>query len=585
MPQALAYVVDNLEKANSLNTDSSFFVINIQTLSLADAGLRATDKHHLDQSYLDCLSQLAKDNRDLFWWANNVSEKNELLSSFYTRLIKLYLCSILLRQVNYPSKVIVICEDVRLSFALCSLFSSHYQVYAKELRWRQLSLHFRNALRYLLKFLLNINQAAFRSIYARLLLGKQLSEKTNNFSGVVIKAWIDQRSYNAHGKYQDAYYGDLIDHLRSQGNCILWGDVIRDFRHHVANIRRDQSYTIIPTEYYLSVTDILKAFVDSCRFHKKIAGPVLFEGIDISVLINDEISEGFFSLKFFDNILYYYKAKALASHLDIKRYIYTFENYALEKMCIAALRERNSGIDIVGFQHAFIARNSFKYFLGEGEIELVPKPDRIITMGQVTRRILASKGWKDALLTTGCALRQAKTLSQSPVVYGVHRTILVVFPMMFQESVEILRFLYDANFKDYPYSVILRFHPQTQVDKVLLALPCLPKNFVISKNSLAEDLQDTGIVLYTVSTVAIEALMVGLPVIYLNLNPLLNLDPLFEWEQLKAVVSVPKELQPAIERLTNLDKTDYQKQYESSKMYIKDYFYPVTKSCLNIFSQ
>jgi hypothetical protein len=274
--------------------------------------------------------------------------------------------------------------------------------------------------------------------------------------------------------------------------------------------------------------------------------------------------------------------------VDMHSFIYTFENYAWEKMCLTALKECAQGVKTIGFQHAFIAKNSFKYFLGESEVPLVPSPDTILTMGDVTKRILNTYGrWPREILKTGCALRQANTTNGGPVVLSRCRDILVAFTMTRDESVKILEFIFKAGLDRYPGKVYLRFHPQTPMQEVLRKISFdLPVNFVISNaQNLNDDLKRAGVVLYTLTTVGLEALINGIPGIYLDVNSPLNLDPLFECRDLTDQVCKPEELIDKINKLLGLPDKDYTEALDRARKYLKDYFYPVNDEALALFAQ
>src|SRR6185503_11437241 len=188
------------------------------------------------------------------------------------------------------------------------------------------------------------------------------------------------------------------------------------------------------------------------------------------------------------------------------------------------------------------------------------------------------------LLEVGCALRQFDMNSQ-PAPYGQYKDILVPFTMGTEESVRILNFLYEGKMADYPHKVILRLHPQTQLKRVLGSLKvALPSNYEISTNlSVRDDLKRCGIVLCTWTTVGVEALHEGLPVIFLDVNPPLRIDPLFEVSTLKKNVSDAGKLRSTIEELLSLKDKDYQTAFLRNREYVRQYFNPVTEDCLKAF--
>ena len=90
-------------------------------------------------------------------------------------------------------------------------------------------------------------------------------------------------------------------------------------------------------------------------------------------------------------------------------------------------------------------------------------------------------------------------------------------------------------------------------------------------------------VLYTWTTVAAEALRMGLPVIYLDVLSPMRVDPLFECEMLKKSVASPEDLLAAIEGFYNMTDEDFAAQQAGAQGYLKDYFYPVTQENLAPF--
>ena len=143
-----------------------------------------------------------------------------------------------------------------------------------------------------------------------------------------------------------------------------------------------------------------------------------------------------------------------------------------------------------------------------------------------------------------------------------------------------------SAFFHYPQAVFLRLHPLTAISDVLkrLSFP-LPKNFIISEGkTLLEDFKRAGIVLYSLTTVALEALKVGLPVIYMDINKPFYLDPLFESDHLKESVFSPGQLKGKIEQLLNLDADLYQHELNRSHQYLNEYFSPITEEAMYQFT-
>ncbi len=586
MPRCLAHIASCRKEADQLLLRyPRCLVVELSADLLEQTGICGAAKERMDNDYLDLIAGLARADGSKFWWANALSEKNELLSKFYTRLSVLYAFDRWLK--DHPADdCIVVCDD-GLWDPVYSLLIVDRQVSCGGRTSKRLIKTARNLFRYLIKLML----ACWKEIYRMVLSRRQLkiSDRLDSLREArVIKSWVDHRSYRT-GSYQDAYFPDLLSYLQKhQVPSLVLADIIQDFRRRLADIVRDRQNFIVPIEYFLSLKDLWQAFIAQWVHRPQLRGRAVFGSLDVTGLVRDELDESFFSTRFFNNVLYYFKIKGLARRLDIHSFIYTFENYAWEKMCLIALKEFGHDIRTVGFQHAFIAKNSFRYLLGENEFRIVPSPGRILTMGDVTRRILGSYGrWPQNILRTGCALRQSQTMNSSQSAYARSRDILVAFTMTREDSIRILEFIYAAGLDKYPYNIILRFHPQTPVQEVLKALSFkLPSNFLISQAaSLSEDLKRAGVVLYTFTTVGLEALVNGIPAVYLDVNKPLDLDPLFECQHLKERAGRPQELQAKIDQLFDLHETDYTRSLAEARRYLKDYFYPVNDDALALFAE
>jgi len=581
----IIYIVPDLKKFVPFDPkETEHARVDLSKFNADIFNISSDEKDRLDNEYLDFLAGLAQRDRSVFWWANAVSERNELLSRFYTRLLTLHCLKRYITD-NRLTNVVIVCPDALLVGPLIDQFRPEFKVVWEAARWTVYRWRVYNGLRFFVKLGFLLIDKISRMLISRIYLKRKFLNRRIT-AAHAIKVWVDHRSY-AKGEYNDAYFTRLIDYLKeSQAEHILLADVIQDYHQNIRRIAQDGHNTILPLEYFFSLGDLFQAVISSFKHRPHVREALTFGHVDASSLVRNELEESFSGTRFLQNIFYYYQIKSLAKNVPLKSFTYTFENYAWEKMCLLALKESDRGIKCIGFQHAFIAKNSFKYFLGKEEAAIVPKPDRIVTMGKVTERILRQYGhWPQEILKTGCALRQIQTAQPVTVKYGECRDLLVPFTMTADESVRILNFLYEAGLGEYPGKVILRFHPQTPVKKVFKQLPfTLPENFIISEGQpLKEDLARAGLVLCTWTTVGLEALMAGLPVIYLDVNRPLDLDPLFEWTHLKERAGLPEELKGKIERLLNLDQEDYRSSLEKSRQYLKEYFYPITEQSLKQF--
>jgi surface carbohydrate biosynthesis protein (TIGR04326 family) len=341
---------------------------------------------------------------------------------------------------------------------------------------------------------------------------------------------------------------------------------------------------IIPELFFLRLTDwfyITWQLIRYC-FQKKLCH-VEFRGINVTKFCDRRIRSIQVVADFILNVLRYCIARRIAKQISAEIFLQTYENYSWEKMTIVGLREIHQHLPVYGFQHAFISRSSFKYFPDKDEVLHMPLPDRIITMGQVTRSILLKYGcYGKTPIVVGCALRQSYQAYVRKLI-GQKRRVLIPLTMVASETKSIIEFLINANLSD--VDVILRPHPATLIDKVLKRINVdLPPYIKISQHiSLMEEFNNIDMVLYTWSTVAIEALACGIPVIYLDVLTPMNVDPLFECSSLKLVARTPRDLQYAINQFYIMSLKEFQNECDLSQEYLRNYFSPISDKNLEVF--
>ena len=214
----------------------------------------------------------------------------------------------------------------------------------------------------------------------------------------------------------------------------------------------------------------------------KLTERVLFNNLDMTKLYETEISKGYFNAGYYKNILRYFIAKRFTQNVKFKTYIQTFENYAWEKMTILGIRESKPEGEILAFQHAFISRNSFKYFPGKAEKDVMPLPDKIINMGKATKDIMGKYGsYNQNILKIGCALRQEYLSKLKPFRRRRVNKIVVPLTMVRKESILIMNFLYNSGLSQTKLKVIIRCHPASPFESFQKYIEFkIPNNFIIS---------------------------------------------------------------------------------------------------------
>lgn len=221
----------------------------------------------------------------------------------------------------------------------------------------------------------------------------------------------------------------------------------------------------------------------------------------------------------------------------------------------------------------------------------MPLPDKIVTNGSVTKAQLIKYGnLPEEKLEEGCALRfniddisrKAKFITSREI-----KTILVALAGS-QESAAIFNLAYKA-FKDKnEYRIIIREHPGFSLEKMrnhLMVQPGnLPSHFIISrKNKVENDLANSDLMLYDESSLCLYSMLMGIPSVYINKDPVLSFDPLFECDFMKREAKTQEDILDAVRYFSTLSEDQFRSESMKAKSYIESYLNPVTEDKLKVF--
>lgn len=564
--------------------DSSLPVINLDTLQGLNDCLEE-QKRLIEKAYIEWVGSLSE-NQPFQWWATALSEKNSFTSKCFSRIYRLFVFDKFIHEFEGET-VVILSDDWPL---ILQIFMNYDKICT--VRFEEFNIFpfdFFLVKRYLLghvKQLVYLGQQIFLWWSTQSFLKKKKKVFTESQFDVVLRSWFDHRNYKT-GKLKDVFFPGLDKEFTRRGEKVCYFAGIRAcYRKTLEQISQDKENVIIPSFLFLKLSDIFKSYFMTLFKRCKVNRRVTFQGLPVFHIAQEELYQDICSLGFFAAMLEYYASLRFFQHVKAKRMIQIFENYGWEKMSLLGARRANKRVKIFGFQHAFIARNTFKYFPSWAERGRIPLPDRIITMGKRTKNIMEEYGnYGSAELQEGVALRQQYLHSVQPLPRNKDGDIFVPLTITVEDTIKVITFLYHAGLQDSRRKVYLRFHPVTPKEKVFAGLSFkMPANFYISDaDSIYAELERAAVVLYTFTTVCIEALALARPVIYLDVNYPMDMDPLFECQDLRRSVRKPNELIDSINDLVYLSDTDFSKELQRATEYLDGYFNPMNKQNLESF--
>ena len=201
--------------------------------------------------------------------------------------------------------------------------------------------------------------------------------------------------------------------------------------------------------------------------------------------------------------------------------LFTYEGHAWERVLNKAIKNYCNKIKTAGYQFTVTTRHQHSLFrpLKEGY-----NPDYILTTGEITKKIFTNRYKKTVMGVEAIGsnkfikINKKKHLSDS---------ILVVPEAFEAETKKMLEFSIDSSIAFPKKNFIFRMHPMYSKFSILRKIK-LPKNLVISKQSLKKDMEESRFLIFRGSAVVFQACMNGILPLYLKSQNELNFNPMFD---------------------------------------------------------
>jgi hypothetical protein len=287
---------------------------------------------------------------------------------------------------------------------------------------------------------------------------------------------------------------------------------------------------------------------------------------------------------YFHHLVVYRCAIRFGARFKPARLVYPYENKSLEKMLLLGLRRSRPGIETCGYQHTSVTPRHATLLFSRGEAEITPLPERIVTVGSVTRDYLEAHGnYPPGIFRTGCALRQKREepVPPSPAAGGKPRVLLALSSST-AELIRSVQFLKSARELTDGFELGIRPHPEFPLSRLPGALAEWVRGHALdmSATPLAENIAWCNVTAYVSSTVALETLMAGKPVVNIHILEVLPSDPVLGTAPFHWHARTPSEFARTLEEIAVLQPSDYDRGSAGARAYIQDYLRPVSDDCL-----
>jgi len=552
------------------------------------------------RDYLRIVDSLGESNgRDRQWWATYLASKNrfssplpQLLSVFAECVSGVYAVARnggVLVLIRPPWPVTVQLEETARRLDL------DFRVYSKPLtrfahRWKRKLKPWLQILKGTGKSLWEIHECR------RFLRGNRLWKTLRDKPVYVIKSFAYPGLFDRNGHFTDPYFGRLNRFLKGKLgdglDIVTIVEFLKDKRACLEKLQRDEGHSVHPASAFLTYKDVLISFISLVwgRMFRpfKVPDGLLFLNYDISALLRQCFCSGGWSIPL-RQYLYFRMGLRLSENLKIVGCAITFEGNAWERMLVAGLRENISDIHIAGYQHAVVPSASAGVFPGKYETGHGPLPSGILTTGEVPRKIMLEFGQVPSeRIAVSCGLKYNYLYEKETRIRPRRKlgfTVLVALEGVW-DVLPLIEYVIESASLTPGIKFVLRAHP-------VLPLPLLLTKFrknidvpnIIRSDgtSLSEDILSSSAVIYWGSTVSLEAVMMGKPVIHFDMEHLTSYDPLLGLSAFKWTVIRQESLGDVIREIEGMPEDLYKVEAEKAKRYAQNYFWPVSESAMMKF--
>ena len=534
------------------------------------------------KKYIELIDNISFENNSRIWWASEFASKNRFTTNLPELLFQFTQSINAIKNLKCDTLVILLPSQY--------LTNSLYK-YGKDLDRKVFPIShgiiFKNIFMFdkIYFYLRLIKQALIiyiKSIRARISLKNNKRALDTNICRLII-SHVYEDSFDISNKYQDKFFGKLPEFLSENSNLIFFVHIHGNFSNVLKKIRNNSTHQLIPFEYLIHFRDILLGIIQISSGKIRLRD-IKYDGLDITDIVKSEFKRSGIHLYHW---LMYEGTRNLLKYFKFDSAYMTYENIAWENMFIMSLKQFSYNTKIIGYQHSVVPQSAAGMFIGKKEKEIKPLPDKLLTVGLETTAILRDYGnYPGSMIDTGCALRyeylerikQKKTQNTDYILLALEGI---------SEVSDMVNYVlkYVNKLKDYNF--IIRTHPALTwgniQDNIKFDINRF-SNVTLSRNTtLIDDLNQTDICIYWGSTVALEALSMGIPLIHYDIQSILSYDPLFRCNHLKWTLTNKDSLLRIIKTIKSLSNEEYTKQANLAKAYIKRYFYSVSEKNMSKF--
>jgi hypothetical protein len=565
------FCIDLAERRNALDKKSEFEVLDISSMF---------DRFGEDwfKQFSAWIGALNCNNGGLFWWAHIATAKNVLSSSLGQRYFQVQAICEFATSTDFDTLNVIGATPAQIEVIKTRLAGAVFQWRGQGIRlkwWHKMI----NDLKSLVKLWIQ-----FAALYVGFF--NYRIPKLDDAIELCLFTYMD----GLRREGLDNYFGKLPELLRDNHkplSTIYLAYVYKPYWKRLKQITKEShSEPYIALQGLLRMSDYFWAVSKTCRewwVNRSIDRMFYKDFSEYSPLLREAFIKEIGG--YFHNLLVYRAMLRFMKHHQPKVMMYPFENKSLEKMILLAVKNSKNSVKTVGYQHTSITPKHSTLLFSSGEAACTPLPDSILTVGEITKNYLENFGYyPPGIFIQGGALRQVWSEPLSREGNGNIRVLLALS----SSEAELLRSIefFELVMKNLPdLELGIRPHPNFPLTLLPPKLNQWVEKHAInfSNTFLQDNLNWCSVTAYVSSTVALEALMRGKPVINFSIGDIISSDPIIEEVSFHWSVKNHLDMRNTLIQIHQISDNDYEDRRLQAINYIQNYLSPMNHAALKNF--
>lgn len=360
------------------------------------------------------------------------------------------------------------------------------------------------------------------------LKNKRKFHNTKSLPSVYLISWVDGRSFTQGDFWiQNRYFGFLPEFLKKNVPFQIVGRVmsgVLDYKETINNgLNQDHEISFI--EDYLSIWDPICAFFHALKLFKYTKKEYKWGGINFSPFVKECLISDYVSGRYLNSLINFYAFQKMLKKIPQQSIIiYPFENQPWERALNLAKRMADKNIRCLAYQFFPIPKRFLIHRFSNLQVALKLTPEAILTSDKCTEKLFHEQH----ITTIPIGNFRYEFLRGPKPSLGKNfnkNNILCCPSFDSMEAIELSSKAIEAT-KGLCCNLWINFHSLLSMDTKVEILEMAEKNshVLVRDLPLSQLISDVSIVLYQSSSVAYEAVLQGIPALYVESDLKIDLN-------------------------------------------------------------